>query len=143
MNGFLGNLAAEAIGLVVGLFVTYLIVKKLLRWQEERTWRPAKKRLLRRLRSAIQLTVAAWVNVAKPAAVPRGYELKNLSPEEEERILSAAAEEMEALKNRESEEVFKLREPAYWRKVVYALSRMRSPLTDHATRGPCPRSGVD
>lgn len=46
--------------------------------------------------------------------------------------MSAAAEELSALKV--SGQVFGLRNPVYWRKVVYALARLRSPLTQAVER---------
>jgi len=70
MTDVLNNLIAEAIGLAVGLFFTYVIVDTLLRRRDRSRWRSAHEALLSKLKRTSEMALLLWSYIARPSLIP-------------------------------------------------------------------------
>ena len=127
MSGFESNLVAEAIGLVVGLIITYFIVEKLLRRQEERTWKPARRRLLSAVKKQCEGAFIGWARKTVPPRL-EAKDFTTLSADQFADIVAQLDVEILELKSVEAAELFDQRPHQYWRGQIRSLATLKDSL---------------
>ena len=128
MSGFQENLLVEAIGLVVGLAVTYLIVDWVIKQREKKAWEPARRRLLSNLKRQCEGALIAWGQNTTPKkldTVDGGVQLSNDVFKKLATELQAEIDELEAIPHKE---VYDQRPEDYWRAQVHGLATIKESL---------------
>ena len=90
-EGWAGNLTAEIVGIVGGVLITYLVVERVVRWRISRDRKPARKRLIDKLRRTILLINSRW---AAALEMEGAYDVNRSSAELEEEVRSRLKERL-------------------------------------------------
>ncbi|HUF54033.1 MAG TPA: hypothetical protein VMR52_09715 [Dehalococcoidia bacterium] len=129
MTSFEENLVVEVIGLIVGLFVTYLIIDQIIKKRREDLWEPAKKRLLATVKRNCEGAIVGWASHTIPPLIEPGTLTKTLSNAVIEQATAALERELDEFQEAGTNSIFSLRPTSYWKNQVRALSQLRESIS--------------